>query len=348
MRPYDHKLMAEKYEQSQYRQGSGSKGIGDDGLYAFAGYYYISGGDPTQVNFEHPPLGKYIIGLSILLFKNENALYPALALLLIIGTMVLVRHLYNNHLLTLVSGYLLVLSQQIRIQYVPVNTAQMGLSLLDLPLAVFFVWGIVAFYKAQKKPGIYFLSSLLFGLAFSVKFFPSLVLILGGLCVYMYRFQKSSLKIWLVSLLLVPVVYLISYLMFFKYHFSFIEFINFHRYLVGWRLGNPVVWGNALQSLLTGSYRNWWDGGYVFDREWNFEMPLLLIASATGAILAIKHKKISLYVLMIISGIYFLYLNFGTTGVIRYSLPIYPLLLILSLYPLKLIINSFHHSPRKF
>lgn len=66
--------------------GSGSKGIGDDGLYAFAGYYYLfQGGDVSAVNFEHPPLGKYLIGVSIFLFGNENVIniiYFALILII--------------------------------------------------------------------------------------------------------------------------------------------------------------------------------------------------------------------------------------------------------------------------
>ena len=42
-RPYDEKYFAELYSTSQYVKGAGSIGIGDDGLYAFAGNYYITG-----------------------------------------------------------------------------------------------------------------------------------------------------------------------------------------------------------------------------------------------------------------------------------------------------------------
>ena len=43
----------------------------DDKLYALAGWRYITGNTPDTINFEHPPLAKYLIGLSELVFKNQ-------------------------------------------------------------------------------------------------------------------------------------------------------------------------------------------------------------------------------------------------------------------------------------
>src|SRR3989344_3460516 len=72
-KPFDFKYFSDLYSKSQYVLGEKSiGGIGDDGLYAFSGYYYFfQKGDVSAVNFEHPPLGKYLIGLSIFLFHNE-------------------------------------------------------------------------------------------------------------------------------------------------------------------------------------------------------------------------------------------------------------------------------------
>ena len=63
LRPFDPVYLSDLYSKSQYVLGQKSKGgIGDDGLYAFAGYYYLfQRGDVSSVNFEHPPLGKYLI-----------------------------------------------------------------------------------------------------------------------------------------------------------------------------------------------------------------------------------------------------------------------------------------------
>jgi len=52
----------------------GGMPLSDDELYALAGWLYIHGGNPIDVNFEHPPLAKYLIGLSELLFGNPIAM----------------------------------------------------------------------------------------------------------------------------------------------------------------------------------------------------------------------------------------------------------------------------------
>src|SRR3989344_4258098 len=59
LRPFDADYFGKLYSESQYVIGERSVGgIGDDGLYAFAGYYYLfDRGDVSAVNFEHPPLG---------------------------------------------------------------------------------------------------------------------------------------------------------------------------------------------------------------------------------------------------------------------------------------------------
>jgi len=46
----------------------------DDKLYALASWRYITGTTPDVINFEHPPLAKYLIGLSELAFMNQALL----------------------------------------------------------------------------------------------------------------------------------------------------------------------------------------------------------------------------------------------------------------------------------
>src|SRR3989344_1572771 len=93
------------YSQSQYVIGERSKGgIGDDGLYAFARYYYLlQKGDVASVNFEHPPLGKYLIGLSIYLFGNENVINIIYYSLILIISYKLSRVFFTDNLFSLLS-----------------------------------------------------------------------------------------------------------------------------------------------------------------------------------------------------------------------------------------------------
>ena len=53
----------DKYATSQYVLGDASNyWISDSDLYVYAGYAYWLGEDPTTINFEHPPVAKYLYG----------------------------------------------------------------------------------------------------------------------------------------------------------------------------------------------------------------------------------------------------------------------------------------------
>src|SRR3989344_7914894 len=69
----DHERLRVDWLHSQYNLGKGYEFFGnmsDEDLRAFAALEYISGKDPLLVNFEDPPLGKYLIGLSYLFIGN--------------------------------------------------------------------------------------------------------------------------------------------------------------------------------------------------------------------------------------------------------------------------------------
>src|SRR6266702_3141043 len=69
---YNSEYWKQRYLHSQWVVSNSKQPIGDDGLYAFSGWEYVNGRDPTILNAEVPPLGKYLIGLSIIAFHNQN------------------------------------------------------------------------------------------------------------------------------------------------------------------------------------------------------------------------------------------------------------------------------------
>jgi 4-amino-4-deoxy-L-arabinose transferase-like glycosyltransferase len=215
-RPYNRAFFAKKYSESQYVIGSSSKGIGDDGLYAFAGQYYITGGDPTRVNFENPPLGKYLIGVSILLFNNENMIYIIFAICMLVGTYLLAYLLFHDHLIAVIAVFILTISRLFQMQYIPTDVDQLSITLLDLPLALFWLYGVLSFLLSKKYRGMYIISSLFFGLALVTKFFPALILFLPVFFIYLWKYRRRDIVIWLSSLILIPLIYVLSYSRFFN------------------------------------------------------------------------------------------------------------------------------------
>lgn len=339
-RPFDYEKISQDYSTSQYVIGSGSTGIGDDGLYAFSGYYLIKGGDPSAVNFENPPLGKYLIGVSILLFTNENMIYILYALLILVTTYVFSNYLFKDGLLSILPVVLLSLSTLFIIQFIPTNLSQYSVTLLDLPVALFLLFSIYLFLKASNNKKYYFLSTFFMGLTFLTKFFPGLLFIVIILALYLWFEQRKHLKVWLFSLLLLPITYVIGYGMFFRYHPSFSGFIDFQKYVISWRLGNPVVVGNIFTTIFMGRYRSWWADGWIVDAEWHYSLPILVVLAGIGVIISFKKHDKKCILLSVLTIAFIVYLSLGSVGVARYLVPILPLIAIVAALPFKKVLGK--------
>ena len=374
LRRFDPAYFANLYSESQYVVGSGSKGIGDDGLYAFAGYYYFfQGGDVTKVNFEHPPLGKYLIGLSIFLFNNENVIniFYFASLLLVtykIGQLILGQNSHIDHnILSLVAiGILssdsLFLDHLIRSQ-------------LDLPFTLFFVTAVYFFLKGLKKKKYFFPSFLFWGAAFATRFFPFFVVIYIYLLLAVCFIDniKGNLKFgvtrtFFIASLLVPVIYFISHTTFFIHQSSLIEFLRHKKWMLAWFTGSPVIINNIWRNIFTGNYIDPTGYSTVTNQYWTLLLPLVVTFSLFSAILNlviswIRNSKLDSsfiswwvqnnkeYLLIFVLCIFYLiYLSFLTLGLQKMLMPIYPLLIILAInttHCLYSIITSWRVPMRK-
>lgn len=326
LRKFDPDHYARLYSKSQYVLGPASRGgIGDDGLYTFAGYYYFfQKGDVSAVNFEHPPIGKYLIGLSIFLFHNENLINIVYYVLLLAVTYRLGKIILKNDLLSMsaagfVSCNLLIMDNLKR-------------SLLDLPFTLFFTLAVFFLIKAIFKPKFYFLSMFFWGLTFSTRFFPSFLLIFIFLLGIIFIFKRQNLKLFLYSSMLVPIIYIFSHFSFFIYHPSFIEFLRHKKWMLSWFSGTVSIVGNIWLNILT---------GYFFDSTqklvrneyWNIFLPLIAIFSMVlPKEVLVDIKKLEIKVIYGIVIVYFIYITFLSSGVEKFIMPVFPLLSILALH----------------
>ncbi len=323
---YDYEYFGRLYSQSQYVIGEKSLGgIGDDGLYAFAGYYYITGGDISQVSFESPPLAKYLIGISILLFHNELIINIIYTICLFIIVYLLGLCLTDNPLISAISVFVVSIDHLIQTQIL--------LSLLDLPMTVLFLTGIYFFIKGAraKQPKVQlFLSALLFSLSFTTRFFPILPLLLGILT---FALVKRGKKHWLPFLIflaiLMPVIYMLVHVAYFIHHPSLSEFIRYQLWIIHWRLGEPFVVGNIIPIILTGYYRSWWGKGeWLWRSDWSILIPVVFVLGI--AKMWKERKFFPNNIIWLMVAVYLLYVAFGTVGVTKFLLPVYPLMVIVA------------------
>ncbi len=333
-RRFDPEFFSKLYSESQYVKGPASEGgIGDDGLYAFAGYYYFfQGGDVSSVNFEHPPLGKYLIGLSILLFNNENIINLIYYAFLLFFTYKLAKMILRSVLLSVLAVFL--------VNTDPLIQDHLLRSLLDLPFTLFFVAAIYYYLLSFKNINYTFLSQILLGMAFSTRFFPSLAIIYIFLLLIKFIYQRKAFIHYFYTSLLIPVVYIVCHISFFYYHPSIVEFLRHKRWMLSWFSGSVIVVGNIWRNLLTGYYIDS-TGKIQINQYWNVVLPLTLILAVTRVRRdLIKKNNYQILILYGVSILYLIYLTFLTGGLEKFFMPIYPLVIILALSNISCIIET--------
>lgn len=344
LRTYHQQFFAQLYSQSQYVKGEGARqGLGDDGLYAFAGYYYtFQGGDVSAVNFEHPPLGKYLIGLSIFLFKNERAVNIIYFLLILLSVYKLSRFFIKDKILQLLPVFMVSVD--------PLFLDHTSYSLLDLPFTLFFVWGVYYFVAYRKKQVNLFISQLFWAAAFSTRFFPMLVILEILMFFLIFLFDKSTLRKLILSLFVIPFIYLVTHFSFFVYHPSIVEFLRHKKWMLAWFSGTQTSIGNILRVTLLGFYLD--STGHIKRNDYWSIFPALtvLLSFLFIPFHAVRKFKIADFEhlsLFSFSFVYFLYVFFLTPGLFKFLMPIYPVMTVLAVsHTLKLysIIRSWKQA----
>lgn len=323
LRKFDPVSLGELYTNSQYVIGDRSiGGIGDDGLYAFAGYYYFfQKGDISSVNFEHPPLGKYLIGLSIYLFQNENVINLVYFVLLMITTYFLALKLTKNKIISILSVFILSIN--------PLLLDHLIRSQLDLPFTLFFILAFYTFLSSLVNHKFIFISNFFWGLAFSTRFFPALIPLEIFFLYFTVRYQRKMLKSYLISLFIIPVIYLTTHISFFIYHPSLQEFIRHKIWMLSWYRGSPILTGNIWRNIFTGEYIDP-AGKLVINEHWNIRLPVITLLSLIPFLQKKGMKQLLIRIAYYLNLLFLLYVTFFTTGVQKYIMPVYPIITILA------------------
>ncbi len=322
-RKFDLPYLSDVYSKSQYVVGAASQGgIGDDGLYSFAGYYYVfQRGDVSAVDFTHPPLGKYLIGLSILLFQNENIINIIYFSILLLTTYKIGKMILKNSLLSLIAIAIL--------SFDPLFLDHLLRSLLDLPFTLFFMLAVYFFLLGLNKSKYYYLSMLFWGMSFSTRFFPSLVIIYAYLFLTIFFYKRKNLPVFLAASLFIPLVYIIAHISFFVYHPSIIEFLRHKKWMVAWFTGSVRIFGNIWRNIFSGYYLN---PTYklIKNEHWSILVPFVMVFSLIPVTKFINKKHMTVLVLYGLSVLYLVYVTILTDGNEKFIMPIYPILCVLA------------------
>lgn len=310
----------DRYLKSQWVISSSKNTIGDDGLYAYHGWELVQGGDPSRINPEVPPLGKYLIGLSVWLFHNNN-IFGLFSGFLFLGAFFLLNlQVFNNKLLAFLPVMIF--------SFEPLFYEQLQASYLDT-LHASFLFLTFLFFLRRK----YLLSMTFLGFFTATKFSPLGLFVLAAiLCYLLLQNKKTELYAFLPTLLLVPVVLLFSYSRYFLLGHSLIDFFKLQKYIFTfYSMGvKPPIFGMVFPMIVCNKWYTWWNGVQKV-AEWSLLWPISLIGGVYSSRFLFRTSPFVLFTLWVVFYLIFLLL---TPVAPRYLLLLLPFLYNLTIWVL--------------
>lgn len=296
---FDHKSFAQLedlYSRSQYVMGDAKEVIlGDGDVYTYAGARYVQGADITSINFEHPPLAKYLYGLSFSIAGMQNWVLVPMLILTPLLMWLLSTDLFTNRKFRWISIVLLLTHTA----YISNSTQTM----LDFPAMFFLLISQVVFLQLISQPSIKL--GAVFGatiaLTWLTKYPFPLTIMLYGANILWLGYKKISIKIIVLSLISAVVMYLFGYVSFFAQGNNLIDWLRFEWWRVQWYMGktdNPSFY--LLRTIFFGKYPAWWSENpqMIQVAWWNIGWPIITILFSSSLVLLHRHKsevKIYLY-----------------------------------------------------
>jgi len=315
------------YEQSQYRNGPGL--IGDHIVYLYAAGSLMEGGNPLKINPEVPPLGEYMIGLSILLFHNPNYTVVVASIITLFALFLLGNKLYKKPMVALIPVSLFGLER--------VFLDQLKLPLLDIIQLPFILLAFYFFFCSvtTNKKRYYLTTGLMLGFVVGIKVMITGVLVVISWLGYLLimRNWKSIRSLMFLTLPTAFAVLVVSYLRIFIYGVSFWYFLLVQKWIFLYQQGKIQYPFSAWSLLLFNQWQAWWgDYSILHTVDWRISWPIITLMSISFILYKLAKKEpwsklegmITVWI-VVFSG----FISLGTIST-RHLLPFLPFLYLLS------------------
>lgn len=216
----------------------------DRDIYALAGWLYIHGMSPSEINFEHPPLGKYFIGISEILFHNPNAMNALFGLATLLVLYLLSIRLLGKTYFALFPVYILSMDKLF------LSSSKVK---LDIYSTFFVVLSVLVFLYATRNHKLFPLLSAIIGFGIASKWEVAFILPAFMIFLILNRDLKG-LTYLIASLPIAFFAYSSTYLVYFLNGHNFIDFFNLHVFILNFFSGMSYPEGAFIiwRLLLTG------------------------------------------------------------------------------------------------
>jgi hypothetical protein len=311
------------YGESQYRMKAWKYWIPDETAYSYAAGAYIQGADPIIVESTQPPLGKYLIGLSILLTQSENTIVTVFFVLLTVGIYLLSMQVSGSVVVSLIvvlfSSFERLFTDQIFVT-----------PLLDIFHITFLVYGIagVSYALAKRRPVFLLLSYGCFGAALMIKVWLIGAVFVIPVTIYVLVRAGKYYPYVIGGFAVMLVITLLSYTRMFLDGYNIIQVLLVQKWLYWYQNGKRTGLFTIWPLIFMNKWYVWWGGMPVIqDQSWVISWPVSIGIGLLGSIATLtrsikkSHPARYLTALSIIA--YALFISMGQASA-RYLLPLLP------------------------
>jgi len=319
------------YYSSHYVKKDNPSIIPDNVFEAFVGGAFFYGTNPILIVHEHPPMGRYIIALSILLFNNESTLIiPSLGAALfgiyLIGKRILYKALFALIPVAIFANEALFIS---KVSITPLIES------IQLPFIVFALYFFMKGVNEKKYLRWFVLFSISLGFIISIRFF-----ILGGVLLfstlfYMSIFRRKLDKRLFLFLLTVPLcllVLVLSYSRTIQDGYTPFQILGVQKYIFFYHQSKFLSFFSFWDLILFNKWHTWWGLREIsYDTNWHILWPISVVLTGCSIVYSFIRRKLNSFYVIIALWV-FMYVILLSVGIStsRYFLPLLPFLYIIA------------------
>jgi len=318
------------YYSSQYAKKENPGIMPDETFESFAGGAFVRGVNPILIVHEHPPLGRYIIGLSTILFDNAKTLIVPCLFISVFGIFLIGKIILKKTLFAFIPLGIFVNEPL----FVSKLTIAPLLEPIQLPFIIFSLYFFIRGIESKKFLAWFIATSLMVGAVISIRFFILGAALFISMMIYMTLRRKLDRKLvqFAISLPLSLIPLFASYTKTMIDGYSFLQILGVQKYIFAYHHSKIIVFFSFWDLLLFNRWHTWWgDRRILHELHWIIAWPISAFLTYASLILVfLKKIKVSKEgeVLFIWVIVYSLLLSIGTSTT-RYFLPLLPFLYIL-------------------
>lgn len=319
------------YDSSQYVRKKNPGVIPDETFESFAAGAFLRGLNPILIVHDHPPLGRYILSGSIIIFDNVHTAIPIALTFSLLGIFFITRLLTKNNFISLIpigifANESLFLS---KLDYTPLPEP------IQLPFIIFSFYFFLKALKEKKDLQWFIATALTLGCVISIRFFVTGAVIVASMFFLLFLKRKfdTKFKKFVLTLPLSILVLMLSYARTITDTGNPLQVFGIQKYILTYHKTKFILPFTFWDLFFFNKWHTWWGNRDILsDSQWNIFWPISFLI--TIIYLSYSYiRKLSLSdgekVLIIYIVLTCAMLSTGYTST-RYFLPLLPFIYILA------------------